>query len=351
MVTQQQHGVVREVTGLEEGGAELGSRMGVGVAPGVRGGGRLAGMDAEQVARGLGWLSIGLGAMQVLAPRAMARLIGLSDGSGLVQLMGLREIGHGVAILAARDPAPGVMSRVGGDALDLSLLGAAMVAGGDEVDHGRLAGAAAAVLGVTALDVACAQQLMSHRESAGEGRGAGAMLTGRKGKKSGALHVRSSVTINRPIGEVYDFWRNLENLPRFMAHLESVTVLDERRSHWVVGAPAVGRLEWEAEITEERPGELLSWRSVAGSDVDNAGVVRFRPGPDRGRGERATVVDVDIRYSPPGGALGRTVGWTAAKVFGEAPEQQVADDLRRLKQVLETGEVVSAESPRGRCIG
>ncbi len=345
MVTEQQGGVISEVTGLEGGGAELGSRMGVGVARGERGG--LAGLDAEQLARGVGWLSIGLGAMQVLAPRAMSRLIGLSDGSGLMQLMGLREIGHGVAILAARDPTPGVMSRVGGDALDLSLLGAAMVAGGDEVDHGRLAGAAAAVLGVTALDVACAQQLMSRRK----GRGERAMPTERRRKRSGVLHVRSSATINRPIGEVYDFWRNLENLPRFMAHLESVTVLDERRSHWVVGAPAVGRLEWEAEITEERPGELLAWRSVAGSDVDNAGVVRFRPWPSRGGAERATVVDVDIRYSPPGGALGRMAGWSVAKVFGETPERQVADDLRRLKQVLETGEVVSAESPRGRCIG
>jgi len=152
--------------------------------------------------------------------------------------------------------------------------------------------------------------------------------------------VRRTISINKPAEEVYAFWRDFENLPRFMRHLESVRKLDERRSHWVAKAPAGTSVEWDAEITRDEPGALLSWRSIEGSEIDNAGAVRFLAGP-AGRG---ALVSVTMQYRPPGGALGAAF----AKLFGEEPEQQVRDDLRRFKQLLETGEIPTTEGqPHG----
>ncbi len=143
------------------------------------------------------------------------------------------------------------------------------------------------------------------------------------------VRVDESIVLNRPRSEVYRFWRNLENLPRFMDHLEAVTVLDEERSHWVAKGPAGTRVEWDAVIHNEIPNELLAWRSLEGAEVDNAGSVHFRP-TETGD----TEVRVVLRYDPPAGRLGAAV----ARLFGEDPSRQVADDLRRLKQVVEAGE-------------
>jgi uncharacterized membrane protein len=148
-------------------------------------------------------------------------------------------------------------------------------------------------------------------------------------RRGDGVRVEESVVLNRPRGEVYRFWRNLENLPRFMDHLEAVTVLDERRSHWTAKGPAGSRVEWDAEIHNEIPNELIAWRSLEGSEVDNAGSVHFVPTEN---GD--TEVRVVLRYDPPAGKLGATV----ARLFGEDPSRQVADDLRRLKQVVEAGE-------------
>jgi uncharacterized membrane protein len=148
-------------------------------------------------------------------------------------------------------------------------------------------------------------------------------------RRGDGVRVDESVVLNRPRGEVYRFWRNLENLPRFMDHLEAVTVLDERRSHWTAKGPAGSRVEWDAEIHNEIPNELIAWRSLEGSEVDNAGSVHFVPTEN---GD--TEVRVVLRYDPPAGKLGATV----ARLFGEDPSRQVADDLRRLKQVVEAGE-------------
>lgn len=147
------------------------------------------------------------------------------------------------------------------------------------------------------------------------------------------LQVSKSVTIKRPRHEVYDFWRNLENLPRFMQHLETVRVAD-RRSHWVAKAPA-GTVEWDAEIVEEQANELIAWRSLPESDIRHQGSVRFREAP----ADRGTEVDVQLQYDAPGGKAGAMI----AKLFGEEPMQQIRDDLRRFKQVMETGEVVLSE--------
>jgi uncharacterized membrane protein len=146
--------------------------------------------------------------------------------------------------------------------------------------------------------------------------------------------VNKSIVINASAEEVYQFWRDFENLPQFMRYLESVTVTGEGRSHWVAKAPG-GSVEWDAEITEDRPNQSISWRSLEGSEVETSGTVRFEPAV----GGRGTVVHVQLDYNPPGGALGALF----AKLFGEDPDGQMQTDLRRFKQVIELGEVVVSD--------
>lgn len=142
--------------------------------------------------------------------------------------------------------------------------------------------------------------------------------------------VDDAITIYRPVSEVYSYWRNLENLPRFMDHVEDVRVLDRFHSHWVARGPLGVRVEWDAEIINDIPPTLLSWKSVGQPDVVSAGSVRFRPA-----GEHATEVRVKLQYDPPAGKLGATVAW----LVGEDPQHQVGEDLRHFKQILESGEV------------
>jgi uncharacterized membrane protein len=147
-------------------------------------------------------------------------------------------------------------------------------------------------------------------------------------RRGEGIKVDRSITVNRPREEVYRFWRQLENLPRFMDHLESVTVLDEDLSHWVAKGPAGTRVEWDASIHNEIENELIAWRSLSGSDIDNAGSVHFIPAGD------GTEVRVVLRYDPPAGKVGAAV----AKLLGEEPELQIEEDLRRFKQVVEAVE-------------
>lgn len=144
------------------------------------------------------------------------------------------------------------------------------------------------------------------------------------------IRVDRTVTVYRPAAELFRYWRNFENLPRIMRHVDSVTVLDDYRSHWVVDGPAGTHFEWDAEIHNEKENELIAWRSLDG-DVNHAGSVQFRTTPT-GRG---TEVRVELRYEPPAGALGAAI----ARLFGEEPSQQVAEDLMRFKQAMEAGEV------------
>ncbi len=144
------------------------------------------------------------------------------------------------------------------------------------------------------------------------------------------LFVRRAVTINKPRAEVYAFWRNFENLPRFMEHLQSVTVYDNGRSHWVTRAPFGQTVEWEAEIAGEQENEWIEWRSLPGATIENSGRVEFRDALD-GSG---TEVDVWLEYRPLFGSASVAI----ARLFGEQPWQQVRDDLRRFKQIMETGE-------------
>ncbi len=152
---------------------------------------------------------------------------------------------------------------------------------------------------------------------------------------SRGIHVEEAVTVNRTPWDLYQFWRNFENLPKFMKYLESVKVLDGNRSHWVAKAPAGSTVEWDAEIINDEPNALIAWRSLGNANVDNAGSVRFVPGPE-GRG---TEVKVVIDYIPPAGRFGAAV----AKLFGRDPEREIREDLRRFKQVMETGDVARVE--------
>jgi uncharacterized membrane protein len=281
---------------------------------------------ATRRARGLGWFSIGLGASQVLAPRAVARLTGVGDTWGrsmLMRLFGLREITAGVGILSGRRSGAWVWARFFGDIIDLATLGSALRS--RKARRARVAESIGAVAGVTLLDYLTARQL-SHRD--GRRR--------REDEAAGTVEVAKTITVNAPAAEVYLFWRDFENLPRFMAHLENVEVQDDRRSRWTAKGPAGKPVTWEAEITEERPSELIAWRSLPGSDVSTSGVVRFLPAP----GGRGTIVRVDMTYDPPAGKLGAAI----AKLFGKEPGQQVEGDLRRFKQVVETGEVINSDA-------
>ena len=173
---------------------------------------------------------------------------------------------------------------------------------------------------------------------AGEGRpvqqhGRAAVLDASTARK-----IERAVTVyGKSPAELYAFWRNFENLPRIMEHLESVTVLDDRRSRWTVKGPAGSTVSWEAVINNEVPNELIAWKSVEGATVPNAGSIHFTEAP----GERGTEVRVVLEYEPPVGKVGAAV----ARLFGEEPGLQVREDLRRFKQLVETGELPVSEIP------
>jgi uncharacterized membrane protein len=149
------------------------------------------------------------------------------------------------------------------------------------------------------------------------------------------VRVERAVTVMRPAAELFRYWRDLTNLPHFMEHLREVRVIDEKRSHWTAEGPMGKTFEWDAEIINEVPNELIGWKSSEGSDVAHAGSVHFREVP----GDHGTEVRVVMRYEPPGGRIGRVV----AAILGEEPSMQVASDLRRFKRILETGEEPTVE--------
>jgi uncharacterized membrane protein len=172
-------------------------------------------------------------------------------------------------------------------------------------------------------------QALGINTASGKGRSASV-------KHGEGIRIEKSVTINKSPEELYRFWRNFENLPRFMNHLESVTVLDNDLSHWVVKSPASMSVEWDAQIINEKENEMIAWRSLEGATIPNAGSVHFKAAPE-GRG---TILKVEINYDAPGGSVTAAI----AKLFGGEPGQQVQEDLRRLKQILETGEATVAQA-------
>lgn len=155
-----------------------------------------------------------------------------------------------------------------------------------------------------------------------------------------AIRVEKTVTINKPAAELYTFWRNLENLPKFMQHVKSVQVQDNTHSHWVANAPLNQSIEWDAIIVKDDPNHLIAWTSADAAAIENSGLVRFQPVS----GDRGTEVKVVMEYQPPGGVLAAAI----AKLFGEEPEQQIGDELNRFKQLMETGEIATIDGqPKG----
>ena len=265
----------------------------------------------------MGWFSLALGAAELAMPRTLARLIGVEPSvttSILTRIAGAREIASGLAILMQpRRPLP-VQARVVGDVLDLGMLA---LAARRSTSTPRLLGGVAAVTGATALDVIAARGVKRAYDAANQ-------------------PVIYSVTINKPTREVYAFYRQLSQLPRFMDYLESVVEQDARRSHWVAKLP-VGKISWDAEIVDDVPGERISWQTVEGSPIHMRGAVTFTKTP----GRDMTEVRVEMQL----GFTGKAPSTTLAKVFAKP---QIKGDLRRLKQVLETGEVLYSDASQHR---
>jgi uncharacterized membrane protein len=286
-------------------------------------------LDARTLAEGLGWFSIALGAAAIIAPGALGTLSG-AGRKGVARSVGVRELATGIGILTQRNPAPWLWSRVLGDVIDLAVLANGMRRGSPA--RGRAALSFATVAGVLAVDALAASHLTQH---------AGHPLVSGVAAPTD-LYFETSIATAKSPDECYRFWRNVENLPRFMESLESVQILDERRFHWVAKGPAAAMvLEWDCEITEDRPGAALAWRTLNGAQVPNAGSVLFEPAP-HGRG---TIVRLSIHYSPVGGRLTAAL----AKLLRQDPQTRVQEDLRRFKQLLETGELATTNGqPTGR---
>lgn len=277
------------------------------------------------LARGLGWFSIAFGMAELVAPRAITRALGLRGQEGLVQAYGLREIGTGIGILTAADPAPWIWGRVGGDALDL-----ATVAGGlGSSKRGGALLALAALGGVAAVDVACGRQLGRDREKAdSDGRGAGA--------PADAPEAERSITIAKTAQELYERWRDPGTLTRVMAPFAVVHASEGGNLQWQVAGPLGQNLDWETETTGDRPGEATGWRSLPGAQVPSEGLIRFCPAT----GGRGTVATLRVRFDPPGGVLGDAV---ARLLGGLVPATVVDTALRRFKSLVETGEIPTTE--------
>jgi uncharacterized membrane protein len=162
-------------------------------------------------------------------------------------------------------------------------------------------------------------------------------LGGELAAQRGDVLVGRTVTIDRPREELYAFWRDFSNLPRFMHNINSVAIRDDLRSHWIIEGPAGKTVEWDSEVTRDDPGRLIEWQSLEGASVRNSGRVEFMDSPD-GRG---SIVRVTLTYDPPAGAVGKLI----AKLFQKEPKVQARQDLRRFKQLMETGEVATARPP------
>lgn len=269
--------------------------------------------QGAEIARGLGWFSIGLGIAELAAPRALARAIGVDERgrtSTAIRAMGARELAHGVGILAR--PRQAMWTRVASDAIDLALLGWAFAK--KRVDTPRLVGAIASVVGVAALDVIATRR-------AGRPR------------RGSARPVARAITVYRPATEVYALWRNPEHLPLFIDFLEQVTELGNGRSRFVARLPIGGIHEWDVELVEDRAGERLAMRTVRGGAFAMKLRLVFEPVLDGA----ATEVRAELESATPDSLLGTAL----AKLFTAT---QLEGDLRRSKQVAETGEVVRSDA-------
>ena len=270
--------------------------------------------DGWPLSRAVGWAGLGIGVAEVLAPRVVGAVAGLERGtttSLAVRAKGLSDVLLGLGILL-RPRRPGPMwARVATDVIGLGLL--AWSVRGRHTAQARGIASLVASAGALAVDAFAAREITRAQEEA-------------------APPVMFSVTINRPPAEVYAFFRRLENLPLFMDYLDSVEQHGSR-SHWVARLPLAGTVSWDAELVTDLPGERLAWQTVAGSTFAHRGNVTFAQRP----GGTGTEVRVEMEVELPGVDGSATL----AKLLTRA---QIKGDLRRLKQVLETGEVLFSDA-------
>ena len=292
------------------------------------------GPPRDNVAKGLGAFSFALGIPQLLAPGRVNRLIGVRDDATSrmwMRAVGVREIAAGFGIFSRRRPTEWLWARVAGDTMDLALLGSALRSKRRSNVPTRTLAATGAVAGAFAADLADSVRLTRSRQAA---------EAGDEPQQAGPMRLSAAITVRRSPDELYVFWRDLERFPEFMAHLEEVNATGPDRSHWKAKGPLGMAVEWDAEITEDVPGERIAWRALEGAKVDNSGTVRFVKAP----GDQGTEVHVEMSYEIPGGSVGALF----AKLFGEEPAMQIKDDLRRFKQIVETGEIARSDgSPEG----
>lgn len=275
--------------------------------------------NGDRLSHGLGWASAGLGLVLLAAPRWVGRAIGAEDTPGpraAAAVVGTRELAAAAGLL--RSSPKWLWARVAGDVMDLGLLGVVALRDHDGRAQRRTMAATAAVLGLTGLDVYAAAT---------------------RSPMASVMDINGAVTVTCSARDAYEQWRRLENLPSFLAHLDDVQVTGPATSHWRASAPFGRTVEWDAEITADVPGERIAWRSTGEAAVPNEGEVRFTPAP----GGRGTEVRASLSYLMPGGRIGAA----AARYFGEEPHQQLDDDLRRFKQITETGEVVRSDGAPG----
>jgi len=293
------------------------------------------GREKDALTSFLGWFSVGLGAAELLAPSLVARVIGVDEDEnrGLLRAFGVRELIAGVAILTRPRPTYWMWNRVLGDAIDLAALGRAMRS--TENNRARL-GAATAVAAVTALDVissiSYARGVPPEGGQAGHDEGSYMIPE----PVDGTQLLSAIITVNKPVAEVYAFWKNPQNFPLFMENLESVQITGTKQSHWKVKAPAGLSIQWDAEIVEDIPNERISWESLGDGDVQNRGTVRFKSAA----GNRGTELELETQMKPKGGPLGAKI----AKLFSAVPKTQMMNDLRRCKQLIEIGEIVKSDA-------
>jgi uncharacterized membrane protein len=276
--------------------------------------GAIARRNAEPNAgltRGLGLFSVGLGIAELAAPRVLARAIGIDPHgrtSTTIRAMGARELLNGLGILMRPRAALPLWARVAGDAIDLAFLAWAFSA--KRTSTQRLVGAIASVAGVAALDVIASQSTA-------------------RSQRAAERPILRSITIYKPVADVYAFWRDFEQLPRAMSYLESVTDQGGGRSRWTAKLPK-GSVSWETEVIEDLPGQRLEWRTVRGQALPIRGCVTFRPI----LGGSATEICLEMQ-------LGHGAAAALASLIAGP---QIEGDLRRVKQVLETGEIIRSDA-------
>jgi uncharacterized membrane protein len=272
----------------------------------------------RQLGLTLGWFSVGLGLLRIVAPRGLGRAMGVGHHPVLMRLCGLRELASGIGLLSERSPAAFAWSRVAGDAMDLMLLRSALRSPGSS--KAKIAAAATLIASVTAIDIFASQQ----------------MTRSALARPKEPLRARLAISIAATPEKLYAFWRNVENLPKFMQNVVSVTAVTPLQSHWVANAPAGTQIEWDSEIVDDQPNKLIAWRTLPDSDFSHHGIVGFEPEP-AGTG---TTIHVDLYYRAPGG----TFGIGLARILGEDPGSHLMQTLRRLKQLVETGTIVTPKT-------